>query len=233
MSAKKVRCFFPCKIFPPGMWKWYGSVPKAGYYVAVRPTTTSLGKAESPLCRGEDSNLCCHCSRWDPTASQTEPAASRAIASHSCKLPLVFVRGKAGTLGLQPFLGITGASPARFAAGRDVQLHGSGCRPVWAQRGLQTPAVQGWKLLLPWGGVAGAEQSSLGSAPEPRMGLTSEIKRDQGAGSIFLTGKGPDQLLLPALAEFGAELLSSFSRGRSSPPFRATASAPRSCWLQQ
>lgn len=75
-----------------------------------------------------------------------EPAASRAITSHSCKLPLVFVRGKAGTLGLQLFLSITQVSPGLFTAGRDGQLHGSSCNPVLAQRDLQTLAAQGGEL---------------------------------------------------------------------------------------
>lgn len=53
-----------------------------------------------------------------------------------------------------------------FTAGRDGQLHGSSCNPVLAQRGLQTLAVLGGELLLPWGAVARAEQSSLSPATE-------------------------------------------------------------------
>lgn len=109
MTAKKVRHFFPCNIFRPGTQTLYRLVPEAGGYVAVCPASTSLGRAESHFWWGEDSNLCCHCSRWDPAGCQMEPAASRAIASRSCKLLLVFVRGKAGTLGLQLFLSITRA----------------------------------------------------------------------------------------------------------------------------
>lgn len=152
----------------------------ADYYAAACPASTSPGRAESHFWWEEASNLCCRCSRWDPAGSQIEPAASRAIASPSCRSPPVFVPGKARTLGLQPFLSITRASPALFTAGKDGQLRGSSCNPVLAQRGLQTLAVPRGELLLPWGAVAGAWQSPLSSATEAWVSpllKTSEISK--------------------------------------------------------
>lgn len=58
-------------------------------------------------------------------------------------------------------------------------------------------------------------------------------QQDLGAGSLFLTGKGPNQLLLPAPAEFGARLLPPLPKRQKQPFLRAAASAPRSCWAQQ
>lgn len=67
---------------------------------------------------------------------------------------------------LQLSLSIAQALPELFTAGRAGQLHRSSCNPVLAQGGLQTLAVLGGDLLLPWGAVARAEQSSLSPATE-------------------------------------------------------------------
>lgn len=165
-ECRRSKAFSPMQDFSSRNMKMIQVRTWADYYAAACPACTSLGRAESHFGWGEASNLCCRCSRWHPAGSQTEPAASRAIASPSCRLPPVFVRGKARTLALQPFLSITRASPALFTAGKDGQLRGSSCNPVLAQRGLQTLAVPRGELSLPWGAVAGARQSPRSSATE-------------------------------------------------------------------
>lgn len=138
--------FFPCKIFPPGMRndtnRYLQQVIMLQY--ALPATHWDGQRATSD----EEKALICAATALAETL-QDPKLASRAVTSHSCRLPPVFVRGKAGTLGLQPFLSISRALPVLFAAGRDGQLHSSSCNPVLAQRGLETLPLQGEELLSP------------------------------------------------------------------------------------
>lgn len=204
-----VRHFFPpCMIFSPGTRKCYRSLPEVDYYASLCPASTSKEGHG-----GNGSRLCYHCSSWDPVGSQVEPAASRAPISHNCRLPLISVPGKAESPGLQSLLSITSAfllqcspSSVPFTAGRDGQLHSSICSPLFVQRSYK-PLLLRMVRLFPCRAML--EYSFLLWL----LTAVEELKNQPDLRGMSLSQmEGTRAAPAPALAKFGAQLLTALSQ---------------------